>query len=193
MIYDFIEIGTSDFDTLIEDSKGKIGLTIEPLSFYLDNLPNNPTVIKVNCAITNYDGLIEVYYIQPIDIDNHQLPGWLKGCNSINNPHPSAMTELNNRGLSYLMQNKTCECLSWGTLIQRYNIEGVDLLKIDTEGHDCEIINSILDFNKVLPKKIHFEANVLTESEIINNTLKRLIGMGYEVIHRTDYDIIVGL
>ena len=50
MKYDFIEIGTSDFDTLIESTQGKIGITIEPLLFYLENLPKNPSVIKVNCG-----------------------------------------------------------------------------------------------------------------------------------------------
>jgi FkbM family methyltransferase len=193
MIYDFIEIGTSDFETLIEVSEGKIGLTIEPLSFYLNNLPNNPTVIKVNCAITNYDGQIKMYYINPTDIIDYQLPDWLKGCNSISKPHPSALTELNNRGLESLMQTKTCECLSWETLIQRYDIQEVNLLKIDTEGHDCEIINSILNTGTVLPKKLHFEANILTDSEIINNTLNKLTDLGYKVILKTDHEIIVEL
>ena len=191
MKYDFIEIGTSDFETLIEDNSGKIGLTIEPLLFYLDNLPERPTVIKVNCAITDYDGEIKIYYINPEDIRNYNLPNWLKGCNSVNEPHPSAMVELVNRGLEHLMQYQNCECLSWETLINRYNVESVDFLKVDTEGHDCVIINSILDTNKILPKKIHFEANILTELNIIDNTLKRLTGLGYNVIMKTEHEIIV--
>lgn len=191
MKYDFIEIGTSDFDTLIQDSCGKIGLTIEPLSFYLNNLPNNPTVIKVNCAITDYDGEIEIFYISPVDIDKYQLPNWLKGCNSISKPHPSALAELSNRDLQSLMQSHKCECLSWKTLVNRYNIESVELLKIDTEGHDCEIINSILNNSDVLPKKLHFEANVLTDSEVIRKTLERLIESGYNIVLKTNHEIIV--
>ena len=38
MRYDFIEIGTSDFDTLLQESQSEIGLSIEPLKIYLDNL-----------------------------------------------------------------------------------------------------------------------------------------------------------
>ena len=35
--YDFIEIGTSDFDTLIESSDDNVvGLSIEPIKYYLD-------------------------------------------------------------------------------------------------------------------------------------------------------------
>ena len=55
MKYDFIEIGTSDFDTLLETTINKIGISIEPLKYYLDNLPNNDKVIKVNCAIEDID------------------------------------------------------------------------------------------------------------------------------------------
>jgi hypothetical protein len=31
MRYDFIEIGTSDFDTLLQESTDELGLSIEPL------------------------------------------------------------------------------------------------------------------------------------------------------------------
>ena len=35
MKYDFIEIGTSDFDTLLESSQGEIGISIEPLNTFI--------------------------------------------------------------------------------------------------------------------------------------------------------------
>ena len=48
MNYDFIEVGTSDFDTLIQDATDNcIGLCIEPIKFYLDRLPNKPNVKKI--------------------------------------------------------------------------------------------------------------------------------------------------
>ena len=39
MRLDYIEIGTSDFETLVETLDGN-GISIEPLSFYLNKLPN---------------------------------------------------------------------------------------------------------------------------------------------------------
>ena len=40
MIYDFIEIGTCDCDTLIQECNNTTyGISIEPLKFYLDMLP----------------------------------------------------------------------------------------------------------------------------------------------------------
>ena len=97
MRYDFIEIGTSDFDTLLQESTDELGLSIEPLKIYLDNLPNKDNVIKVNCAISDKDGLVDVYWIDPKDIEIYNLPGWLKGCNSIIEPHPSTVKELKDR------------------------------------------------------------------------------------------------
>ena len=50
---DFIEIGTSDFWTIIESADDSmIGFSIDPLQMYLDNLPNKPNVQKCCLAIT---------------------------------------------------------------------------------------------------------------------------------------------
>ena len=142
MKYDFIEIGTSDFDTLLQECKSEIGLSIEPLKIYLDNLPNKDTVIKVNCAVSDKDGIVDVYWIDPKDIVNYNLPDWLKGCNSIIEPHPSAIIELKNRNLEHIYKKSECKCLTWNSIVNIYDIKEVEYLKIDTEGHDCVIINN---------------------------------------------------
>lgn len=191
MRYDFIEIGTSDFDTLIQNSQNEIGISIEPLKFYLDNLPDKDNVIKLNCAISDKDSIVDVYWIDPIDIENYNLPGWLRGCNSIVDPHPSAIKELKDRNIEHIYKKTQCKSLTWESIVDIYDIKYVNYLKIDTEGHDCLIINSILNTNKILPKKIHFEANILTELNVINNTLKRLTDLGYNVIMKTENEIIV--
>ena len=86
--YDFIEIGTSDFDTLIQTcSDESIGLSIEPLQIYLDRLPNKPNVKKITKAISELDSEIDIYYIPLENIWKHNLPIWVKGCNSVSKPH----------------------------------------------------------------------------------------------------------
>ena len=40
MKYDFIEVGTADFDTEIQNHNGRIGLSVDIIQEYLDNLPN---------------------------------------------------------------------------------------------------------------------------------------------------------
>jgi hypothetical protein len=191
MRYDFIEIGTSDFDTILQESTTEIGLSIEPLKIYLDNLPNKDNVIKVNCAISDKDGMVDVYWIDPKDIENYGLPNWLKGCNSIIEPHPSTVKELKDRNLEHIYKKSECKSLTWSTVVEVYDIKYVEYLKIDTEGHDCFIINNILDSNTTLPKKILFENNILSDENHVLSTLERLKKYGYTVTNRGDFDILV--
>jgi FkbM family methyltransferase len=192
MHYDFIEIGTSDFFTILQQDNPGVGLSIEPLKIYLDKLPNKEGVTKVNCAISDTDGVVDVYWIDPEDIKKHNLPDWLRGCNSIINPHPTAFAELKVRGISDIYKKTTCETISWNTLIERYNVESVDHLKIDTEGHDCIILQSILK-SKVFPKTIVFENNSLTNPQVTEETLNKLIDAGYQVVNKTPDDIYIKL
>ena len=51
---DFIEIGTSDYDTILESCYDfQKGISIEPLKFYLDNRPNRSNVVKINGALVS--------------------------------------------------------------------------------------------------------------------------------------------
>lgn len=191
MKYDFIEIGTSDFDTLLQTTEGQIGLSIEPLKIYLDRLPDNNHVIKVNCAISDKNGITNVFWVKPEDIDEYELPVYLKGCNSIIRPHMTTERELKEKQLEFLLNQTECEMITWEKLVERYNIKSVELLKIDTEGHDCIIINDILNSkNGILPKKILFEANELTNPKFIDKTVKRLKSFGYTIIHYNEWDVI---
>ena len=84
MKYNFIEIGTSNFDTLIQAATdATVGLSIEPIQYYLDQLPNPTNVKKINCAVsrTNQNEILHVYYVPEDVIVEQQLPAWLKGCN----------------------------------------------------------------------------------------------------------------
>ena len=86
--YDFIEIGTSDFHTLIESATDEtIGLSIEPIKYYLDRLPNRTNVTKVQAAVSNTDDFIDIYYISNDNIVKNNLPFWVRGCNSVSKPH----------------------------------------------------------------------------------------------------------
>lgn len=191
MYLDYIEIGTSDFDTLLETTNLH-GISIEPLSIYLDRLPNKENNIKLNAAVSDFDGECDIFYISPEDIIKHNLPNWLRGCNSILKPHPTALSVLNKMGLVNLYQQKKIDVLTWDTLIRTKNIVGVDYLKIDTEGHDSIIIKSILESNtNVLPKKIKFETNVLTTNNAIIETINLLKDRGYFIIEKTDLNTVV--
>lgn len=50
---DFIEIGTSDFDSLSHHADANTyGIALEPLPFYIERLPRHPNVKRIAAAIT---------------------------------------------------------------------------------------------------------------------------------------------
>jgi FkbM family methyltransferase len=184
MHYDFIEIGTSDFRTLIQTCKdNEIGLSVEPIKMYLDNLPDKPNVTKVNCAISNVNSTIEVFYVKPEDIIKHNLPNWVRGCNAINKPHPTVLNLLGNKH-DLIITKETVKVINWFTLIEMYNIESITYLKIDTEGHDGLILddyyNTCLNNRKLLANTIIFENNVLADIELNNNVINKFLNLGYK-------------
>ena len=170
-----IEVGTSDFNTLAGKEHG---IFIEPIKHYYDNLHN---CIKENVAISNYNGTATMYYI-PIElIEQHSLPRWVKGCNSIHIPHKS-LNEYSKYIRYYDVE--VCRLID---IINKHNVTHIDYLKIDTEGHDCIILNDFLDTSNIKPIKIQFEVNELSNKESVNELVKRLTSLGYKcTMQRTD-------
>jgi FkbM family methyltransferase len=159
-----VEIGTSDFRT----EAGKVeGIFIEPVKEYFDRLPD---CNKLNIAISNYTGEVDVYYIEPSDIEKHNMPNWVRGCNSINKPHPTVVK------YGYLPYVKThrVKVRKIKDVLKDFEVSEIDFLKIDTEGHDAVILNDFLDTVDFLPKHIKFESNELSSKKEIDKLLKRL-------------------
>ena len=210
MEYDFIEIGTSDFSTLIENADDNTkGLSIEPIQAYLDNLPNKKNVKKVCLGISNHNKIDKIFYVKPENIEKYNFPNWLRGCNTISKPHPShlrfnfAISKNKNKpakglkrperinfdlkGLKELaiLEAQDIEIINTKELIKRYNIEKVKYLKLDTEGHDCVILldyikNCILN-PSLFPDKILIENNRLTSKESVDEVLKEFQKYDYKV------------
>jgi len=143
--YDFIEIGTSDFDTIIESTDdNKVGLTIEPLKFYLDRLPNKQNVKKLQIAVSDADGEIEIYYIPEENIQKYSLPWWVRGSNSVGKPHPFTVKEIGKELYDSIVQIDRVPTVSWNSLVEKENIGSISYLKVDTEGFDHVIMNDYL-------------------------------------------------
>jgi FkbM family methyltransferase len=186
MELDFIEIGTSDFDTEIQNANGRTGLSVEPIQLYLDRLPTPEGVQKVCTAITNYDGEIKMFYMHPDTIKKHDFPDWLRGCNTIGVCHPIVRVNMHLRKLKQndIITEQTVRCMTFETLCKQYNVSSCKFLKIDTEGHDPVILHSYMDyvdsgFEKI--KKIKFESNEWTHPAEIQIALARLVNLGYKV------------
>jgi FkbM family methyltransferase len=163
------------------------GLSVEPLKCYLDLLPNKPNAKKIHACISDKDGEIDIFYVHPSTINFYSLDFGLKGCNSIGQPHKSAQQYLKDNNLpEKLIQKEKALVKSIKTLFNENNVEGIDFLKIDTEGHDLIIMNNYIDYSiehkRLWAKKIQFEANVLTIRADQEAVIKRLEQHGYTLI-----------
>lgn len=172
-----VEIGTCDFETLA----GRVdGLFVEPVREYFDRLP--ATCRKENVAVSNYTGTIDLYHIPSAVIQRHGLDTWLRGCNSVGQPHPTVMAGLS-RGViqdAWLVKT-TVPVVRIKDLLAKHGVTHIDLLKIDTEGHDAIILNDFFDTLDLRPRELFFEHNGLVPAADIQALVARLTQLGYSV------------
>lgn len=192
--YNFIEIGTCYFNTEIQKAdETTVGISVEPLIEYLDKLPSPPNVLKLNMAISDKCGEMELFYVSEQTTKDYNLPTWIHGCNRIGSVHPTVSKYLLKHGLpTSLIISKKIPIISVDKLLSDYNVEAVDYLKIDTEGHDYIIVSRYLELMKEgiapYPKQIKFEANPLMTPENKQDLKVRLEEFGYSVIiKKEDY------
>lgn len=177
-----IEIGVSDF------RYDESSFLIEPVKYYFDRLPADSK--KINAAVSNYSGTIDMFYLTDVEIQKYGLPYWARGCNSVGNMHPTIVNLFNERGISLQeIRHDKVKVVQPSEIIKEYNITNVESLKIDTEGHDCVILNAWLDQSSILPKTIVFENNVLSKQEDVKMLLERLRWLGYKY-HQEQFNAV---
>jgi len=85
-------------------------------------LSNNTNITPVNAVIANYDGTITYYQ---------------KNINGIHGIY--------NRGDEYGTRTLVLPCYKLSTIMMKYNIPSIDVLKIDVEGATLELLHSLED------------------------------------------------
>lgn len=182
MKYDFVEIGTSDFDALIQTATNTTrGISIEPIDYYLDRLPNPPGVIKLCCAVstTSRSAMLEMYYVPDLVIREHKLPEWLRGCNSIGGYHLQHVK----MDIQHLVCVTHVPAYPLSLILEQHQVTELDLLKIDTEGQDADILLDYANNMPVRPQKIIFESNELSNKVKVQRVVDCYASLGYKVIH----------
>ena len=197
MRFDYVDIGTSDFDTSLDIKKSKETiLLIEPLSCYLRNLPENEGVFKFNAAVSNKNDYASIHFVDPEDITRLALPNWVRGCNSFESRHEAATKALLSRGLSIdLIKKQQVLVVKFQKIVDLYEITEIGRLKIDTEGHDHVILADIIA--EGYPLKLDIQEFVIEYNKAFNNTraldecIKQLVELGYKDIGMINYDVRV--
>lgn len=187
---DFIEVGTSDFDTEIEKKDNKVGVSIEPIKYYLDRLPNKHRCKKLNIAISDYTGTCDVNFLSVDTITRLGFPDWVKGSNCINGYHKlvAALCAEKSIDIASVATTEVVPVRPLMDVMQSLNFDGLYYLKIDAEGHDVVILKKFaqdLNGNKnMLPHLIQFESNMLTSSEAVQEIVTLFGSLGYDLVSR---------
>ena len=169
--YDFLEIGTSDFDYTSDTAKK--GILVEPVPEYFERLKCGPHTKKIQCAVTHNKtaDTCNVYYIPSKTIEENFLPGWLRGCNSINDYH------MQHEKYKDLVKIQNVPLLNVSELFEKFNIGKVKKIKIDTEGHDTTIMEGLGNLGD--PDEIIFESNQLSDKNKVMKIVDKYEKMGY--------------
>jgi len=194
MRYDYVDIGTCDFDTAHDIAQpGERVLLVEPVQYYLDRISNRELQTKANVAISAASGRVPIYYLPDVSIHLFDLPSWTRGCNSIGNRHPTVDYLLQQRNLPLNLVNKAeVEVITFRELCTRYQITEINKLKIDTEGHETFILPTVLEMVKegMYIEEIKFEnQEVLGNKPFLDILAQEFVKLGfYEITEVTDMD-----
>ena len=196
-----IQIGSHVGDSKNDPIFNKICKTskiflIEPIPYifeklkdnYLKKYPENKNLIFINKAVSDSAGKINFTYpSQKNDFNN--LPFWASQISSINSKHASTILP------NIIIDNIDVESITLNNLIDNYKINEIDLLHIDTEGHDYNILMNY-DF-KIKPKKILFEHKhtdgINKCGRKYNKILNKLYNLGYIFISKNTEDTLLEL
>jgi FkbM family methyltransferase len=176
--FDFVEIGTSDFSTMLQAAADDvIGLSVEPLSDYLNRLPDRTNVKKVNAAISDQDGELPMYFVPEKSITKFGLPQWVRGCNSLGAHHAQVLSLVKDEKLdpAKVFATQMVPVKAFTTLVKEQNIRSIQQLKVDTEGYDGVIMRSYVSACRQSPglfaPLIRFEnPDAVTSADVVCKT-----------------------
>jgi len=195
-----VQVGSNDgqqgdplFDLVHQFERWR-GMFVEPVDFLFErlkkNYANSQRFIFENKALDSQAGELEFFYVSESAKDELDvLPYWYDQLGSFNREH--IVKHLDGLLEPYIVSKKV-KCDTLMNLLEIHAIKKVDLLHIDTEGHDYQIISSI-DFDSCRPTLILYEhvhlsgkekkaaeelltANGYKSREFGNDTLATLIG-----------------
>jgi FkbM family methyltransferase len=163
--------------TIVHAKESSQVVLVEPIRDYFDLLCENyqgiSHVALENVAIAETDD-DRIMYRLGVDPANYEFSEWL-----------AQLSSLKKERLGYLWENyegrngrhtvnhqfclkhrvtETVKCMTLHQLLDKHEIQHLDILQIDTEGYEFEILQT-LDFKKIKPRFINYERVLLREYE----------------------------
>lgn len=176
-------------------------ILVEPVPYLFGQLKNNykmkrnfNTITFLNLAVSNHNGTTDLYV--PSQSNNfNNLVSWTNQLASVNEAHIKTFVP------ECIVEKIAVETKTLNSLIKEYNIESIENLFTDTEGHDYEILMD-LDLSKLKPKNIWFENKHMDGPKHIfdknncpryNELIKHFLEHGYEIVFENSEDTHIRL
>ena len=148
----FIEIGSCDFNHLNHFAEnGWKGAIVEPVLKYLDKIPKVDNVSYLNYAVDTSSGRRNLYLFGDKQVaEDHDFAG---------------MSTFYERDNTIPLEVET---ITYEQVIEMANIDRVDYIKIDTEGHDWEILQQVIFEGPLRPTWLRVEHKHCNVDEMID-------------------------
>ena len=167
-----VVIGANDGPTadpafhLLQNRPGWHGTFVEPVPYLFEKLKKScgtsGRFTFVNAAVSSKTSEEKFYFVSPESRrENPELPSWIEQLGSFDR---SLITSHFNGRLEPYIMEILVPTITLEELFSRTAQKQVDLLVIDTEGHDWEILQQ-LDLNKWKPEVIVFENCAISEED----------------------------
>lgn len=180
----FIEIGTSNFNTLsCLAEQGWSGIFIEPDNWYLSKLKRFENCIYENSAILDFNGTTKFlnYDAEWLEKNKTDKNIWRSGTGNTNLNVNNMNVNTDWPTVSFDVNVKTLN-----KIIEEYKVEQIDFLKIDIEGREPKILYAY-DFcvrpNKIKMEIMHLKDQGIDFQEFKNFMLKN----NYSAYYESDY------
>lgn len=196
MHFEFVDIGSADFDNSFNLLEKGLGIFVEPRIDLLNNIQDHKNLIKCPFAIGSQEldsrqiYTKTFYFVSDEKIKNYGLPFWARGCSTSDSPHKTLLKYLNKEDFDKI----TVLFVSFETFINVYNITSINKLKIDTEGQDCYILKDVFKCLKkglINIKEIIFEWNELSPLYDMIYTVSGFCSIDYSLMPIEDTNFIL--
>ncbi len=174
----FVEVGCIDgkrfSNTLTFEKRGWTGLCVEAHAGYIELLhANRPRSIIEHCAVSNYDEDMAKFYANS------------RG--SLSTLDKSKEDEFAKKFGRFFsgFQEQLVPKRTLNTLFSKHNINIIDILSVDVEGHEVEVIQGI-DFLKYQPQVLLVESDSIKHEQMLSELL---MAAGYNKYCRVKQNI----
>lgn len=184
----FIQVGANDgrhddpLHRLVVEHPGWRGLFVEPVPYLFERLKStygsDDRFRFIRAAITDKTGTERFYYVDPEAANElgDRAPPSMEQLGSF---HRQLIVDYRNGLLEPFIVDIEVPCLTWARLVGDCGVERIDLLHIDTEGHDYRILRQ-LDLRRDRPRVILYEHKHLSVADAA--TARRMLTeAGYRV------------